>query len=421
MRYLYTFLLYLAMPFIFLRLLWRSRKLRDYRLRWRERVGFYPFGMEKCLWVHAVSVGEVIASIPLVKALQAAYPQYPMLVTTMTPTGAARVKAAFGDSVKHVYLPYDLPDAIHRFLDAMHPVACIIMETELWPNLLAACQRRDIPVCLTNARLSGKSARGYERIAPLTRMMLADVTHISACGQQDADRFVDLGAVKKQITITGNLKFDLVIPDDLPEKSAALRALLGKDRFVWIAASTHEGEEEVILEAHRKLIAEDPSALLILVPRHPDRFDQIAQLSADIFQTQRRSAMEDIQADTQVYLGDTMGEMLLLYGAADVAFVAGSLIPRGGHNILEPAVLAKPVLTGTHVFNFAEICKKFTEANALETVTDADSLAASLVNLQKNPALRKEQGERARHVMDANRGALAKQIGVIQQLVNHSL
>lgn len=421
MRYLYTFLLYLAMPFIFMRLLWRSRKLSDYRLRWSERLGFYPFKLEKCLWVHAVSVGEVIAAIPLVKELQAQYPHLPMLVTTMTPTGAARVKAAFGDTVHHVYLPYDLPGALNRFLDAMRPVACVIMETELWPNMLAVCRHRGIPVCLTNARLSARSARGYARIAPLTRSMLTDITHISACGQDDADRFADLGARRAQMAVTGNLKFDLVIPADMPDRSATLRQQLGHERFIWIAASTHEGEEEIILNAHQQLLAVDSSALLILVPRHPDRFNQIAQMSAARFHTVRRSLQEPVTADTQVYLGDTMGEMLLLYGASDAAFVAGSLIPRGGHNILEPAVFAKPVLSGPHVFNFAEICKMFTRADALTTVSDAEALASALKRLMQDNEVRLAAGQRARAVMDANRGALAKQLQMIRQTIQPSL
>lgn len=418
MRYLYTFLLYLAMPFVFLRLWWRSRRLPDYRKRWSERLGFYPFKLEKCLWVHAVSVGEVIAAIPLIRALQAANPSLPILVTNMTPTGSARVKATFGDSVKNVYLPYDLPGALKRFFKAMHPVACIIIETEMWPNMFAACRRHQIPVCLTNARLSEKSARGYARIASLTRGMLADITRISAVGEADAKRFADLGATPEQLTVTGNLKFDLMLPDGLLEKAAALRASLGSDRFVWIAASTHEGEEEIMLNAHRLLREQGSNALLILVPRHPDRFNEIAQLCAKHFKTQRRSTQELLQSDTAVYLGDTMGELMLMYGAADAAFVGGSLIPRGGHNILEPAALAKPILTGEHVFNFAEICNLFYQAQALVKVTDAESLAQQLIHFQQDVAARQAQGQRAREVMDANRGAQARQLNIIQQVLS---
>ena len=359
MRYLYTFLLYLAMPFIFLRLFLRSRRLPAYRHRLRERLGFYPFKLEKCLWVHAVSVGEVLAAIPLIKELKSRYPQLPLLITNMTPTGAERVRAAFGNTVHQAYLPYDMPDAVYRFLNAMNPMMCIIMETEMWPNLLAACNRRKIPVCLTNARLSVKSASGYMMIKPLAQEMFANLTRISACSESDADRYATFGANSTQLAVTGNLKFDLMIADGLLEKAAVLRNQLGKDRFIWIAASTHEGEEDIILFAHKQLREANKDALLILVPRHPDRFNEIAELSAKYFKTERRSQTmnKNIDADTGVYLGDTMGEMLLMYSASDVAMVAGSLIPRGGHNILEPAVLSKPIITWYHFFYFVEYLK----------------------------------------------------------------
>jgi len=416
-RYLYTVLLYLAMPLIFLRLLLRSRRLPAYRTRLSERLGFYPFNLDKCLWVHAVSVGEVIAAIPLIKALQKMYPELPMLVTNMTPTGAERVRAAFGDTVHQAYLPYDMPDAVARFLNAMHPVICVIMETEMWPNLLAACKRRNIPVCLTNARLSAKSAGGYGRIRPLAREMFTNLTRISACSQDDADRYAAFGVNAAQLAITGNLKFDLVLADGLLEKGAALREHLGENRFIWIAASTHEGEEIIILEAHKQLRAVNPDALLILVPRHPDRFNQMAELAAKYFKTERRSANQAMAADTAVYLGDTMGEMMLMYAASDVALVAGSLIPRGGHNILEPAALAKPVLTGPHIFNFADICNIFEQSGALVKVSGVDDLSKQLIRLMQDKDERDDLGQRARAVMDANRGALDKQLNVIRELM----
>lgn len=405
------------MPFVFLRLLIRSRKLKDYRLRWGERLGFYSIRLNDCLWVHAVSVGEVLASIPLIKAMQERNPDKTILVTTMTPTGSARVRAAFGDTVQHVYLPYDLPGALHRFFRAMQPRLCVIMETELWPNLLAACKRRHIPVCLTNARLSEKSARGYARAGALTREMLMNITQISAVGQADAERFIALGADPKNVTVTGNLKFDLEAPAGLQARADALRAELGMNKFIWVAASTHEGEEEMVLAAHQSLLAVNPQALLILVPRHPDRFNQVAELCASQFVMQRRSANEKINADTQVYLGDTMGEMLLMVAAADAAFVGGSLITRGGHNILEPALFAIPLLSGPHVFNFAGICKMFKAADALTTVQDAKSLADALQRFMQDKDYRQAAGQRARAVMDANRGALAKQLQLIQALV----
>lgn len=417
MRYLYTILLYLAMPFIFLRLFLRSRKLPGYRNRLKERLGCYPFKLDKCLWVHAVSVGEVLAAIPLIKSLQQEYPNLPLLITNMTPTGAERVKAAFGDTVHQAYLPYDMPAAVKRFLNTMNPKMCVIMETEMWPNLLAACRQRKIPVVLTNGRLSAKSAGGYALTGSIAREMFSNVTHISACSIADADRYATFGAVPPQLTITGNLKFDLVLSDELVQKSAALREQLGEKRFVWVAASTHDGEEGILLQAHKLLLEQNPDALLILVPRHPERFNAVAEMSARLFKTVRRSSNAPVTADTAVYIGDTMGELMLMYGASDVALVAGSFIPRGGHNILEPAVLAKPIITGIHVFNFADICNTFEKANAMVKVPNLDELVRVLVGLMQDPEARNELGNRARAVMDANRGALRRQLNAIKKLM----
>lgn len=417
MRYLYSFLFYLILPLVLLRMLFRSRRLPAYRARLIERLGFYPFRLNQCIWVHTVSVGETIAATPMIKALQARYTNITLLVTTMTPTGAARVQSAFGDTVKHVYIPYDLPDAVARFLNKMNPVAGIIMETELWPNMFFACHKKNIPICVVNARLSEKSARGYARVRPLIRAMLQHITLIAANGEPDAARFMALGAATDQVIVTGNVKFDLNIPQELAKESVQLKQSLGKDRFIWIAASTHEGEEEIILAAHKKCREKNPDALLILVPRHPDRFEAVATLSAQHFQTQRRSQNELIRSQTAVFLGDTMGEMLLMYSVADVAFVAGSLVPRGGHNVLEPAVLSKPILTGPHIFNFAQIGAMFFEANAMMKVEDADTLANALIALMTKPDERLQMGQRASHLMNANRGALAKQLALIDRVV----
>lgn len=417
MRYLYSALFYIILPFVFIRLWWRSLRLPAYRQRWRERLGFYPQTLEKCIWVHVVSVGEALAAIPLVKKLLARYPHLPLVMTTMTPTGAERVKMAFGDSVIHYYLPYDLPGAVQRFLNATQPVVAIIMETELWPNLLAACQQKHIPICLINARLSAKSAAGYQRIAPLTREMLQRIDVIAAHGRVDADRFIALGALPERVIVTGNIKFDLEWPADLTTKSAQLRETLDHDRFIWIAASTHEGEEEVILAAHKKLREHCPQALLILVPRHPDRFDAIAKLCRSSFTVARRSQQQACMPDTAVYLGDTMGELLLMYAAADVAFVGGSLIERGGHNMLEPGALGKPIITGPHLFNFAEISELFVAVNALIKVTDAETLAQQLLRFVKEPNWREEVGQRALQVVEGNRGALAKQLSIVNAAI----
>jgi len=413
-RYFYRLLLYLIFPYLFLRLYWRSRNLPAYRERLGERLGCYSFTLEKCIWIHAVSVGEVVAAIPLVKALKARYVDIPFLITTMTPTGAARVKAELGESVKHVYLPYDFPFAVKRFLTAMNPRKGIIMETELWPNLVAICHQKKIPLYLLNARLSEKSAQGYRYIAPLMRAMLNQLELIAAQGQADAERFIALGASKERVVVTGNIKFDLTLPSNLVEKSHELRAMLGHNRWIWIAASTHEGEEELLLAAHKKLREKNPTALLILVPRHPQRFNEVATLCEQQgWKIARRSQQQICTSETAVYLGDTMGELLLLYAAAEVAFVAGSLIKHGGHNLLEPAALGKPILTGPHTFNFAEINALFLAANALVVTTDVEALAKELERLMLHPEDAKQLGRSALQVMEANRGALRRQLEII--------
>ncbi|OGT36958.1 MAG: 3-deoxy-D-manno-octulosonic acid transferase [Gammaproteobacteria bacterium RIFCSPHIGHO2_12_FULL_37_14] len=421
MRYFYTVLLYLALPFIFIRLFWRSRQISDYRRRLGERLGFYPIQFEKCIWVHAVSVGEVLAAIPLIKALQVRYAELPLLVTTMTPTGAARVTSAFGKNVTHAYLPYDLPGSVNRFLKTMHPTVGLIMETELWPNLLAACYHQHIPVGLLNARLSEKSAKKYHRIAVITRNMLQSLSVIAAHGHVDAKRFIALGASQHTVVVTGNIKFDLQLPNNLFAESMKLRESFGQNRFIWIAASTHEGEEEQILQVHQQLQQKNQQALLILVPRHPDRFDTIFKLSEQYgFKTSRRSQQSTAMSDTAVYLGDTMGELLLMYAASDVAFVGGSLIPRGGHNMLEPGALGKPILMGKHLFNFAEISELFIEARALSIVSSAE-LLLQLIRLMNDIKERTQMGERARQVVEANRGALNKQLELITKMMQSSV
>ncbi|MFZ3066731.1 MAG: lipid IV(A) 3-deoxy-D-manno-octulosonic acid transferase [Gammaproteobacteria bacterium] len=418
MRYLYTILFYLISPILLVRLYWRSRRLSAYRRRILERFGYYPFQLEKCIWVHAVSVGETIAAVPFIKELIAHYDPIPVLITNMTPTGAESVKAHFGDSVKQAYIPYDLPGAMQRFLKTMRPVASIIIETELWPNLLHACQKQQIPVCLMNARLSQKSANGYARIAGVTRNMLQQLKLIAAQGPADAERFIALGALPEQVVVTGNLKFDLVLKPDLSSSISALRIILGgAKRFVWVAASTHEGEEEQILAAHKKIREQCPDALLLLVPRHPDRFETVAALCAKNFIVKRRSSHEACTHDTAIYLGDTMGELLAMCGAADVVFMGGSLIARGGHNILEPAALGKPILTGPSLFNFAHISSLFLKANAMKVTTDSDALAEAVVLLIKHPEERERMGKNALEVMNNNRGALNKQLALIYKIV----
>lgn len=418
MRYLYTFLFYLALPFIFLRLLWRSRHAPLYRKRWAERLGFYPKFIDQCIWIHTVSLGETIAATPLIKALQQAYPPTKILITNMTPTGSARVKAVFGDSVYNAYIPYDLPDALARFFKKVKPSILIVMETELWPNLFFACQKRQIPIVVTNARLSEKSAQGYKSILSLTKEMFRAITLLSAQGQADADRFIELGMPKDRVEVTGSLKFDLELPNDLTEKSNALRDIVGRDRLIWIAASTHPTEDEIMLSAHHLIRQKFPDALLILVPRHPERFDSVADLITEKkFTLIRRSQAISCDKNTAVYLGDTMGEMMLLYSVCDVACVAGSFVTVGGHNVIEPAALHKPVITGPHLFNFAEITDLLLANKGMIKVTDANELANAIIAFFENSDYRHQTGENAFQVVEKNRGALQRQLTGIQKII----
>jgi 3-deoxy-D-manno-octulosonic-acid transferase len=419
LRFIYTLLFYLALPFIFIRLLWRSRLVPDNRKRFSERLGFCPFQLEKCIWVHAVSVGETVAAISLIKALQTQYTDIPIVVTSTTATGSARVKALLGDSVLSSYIPYDLPDAIARFLDRIHPVVAIILETELWPNLFAACRHRHIPIVIANACLSQKSLNGYQKIPSLTKDMLKAVSYLAAQGQSDADRYVSLGLSKDKVIITGNLKFNLDIPMHLAADAATLHQQLGKDRFIWIAASTHPGEEEIILDAHHKIKKNYPDALLILVPRHPNRFDTIATLCNEQgFNIARRSLGEICNAQTNIYLGDTMGEVLLMYSVADVTFVGGSFIQIGGHNILEPAALHKPILTGPHLMNVVEISEMLLQVNALFIVKNAEELAKQVQYFFADRESCCTVGENAYQVVQANRSALTQHMAVIKNALN---
>lgn len=413
-RLLYSFLFYLATPLLVLRLLWRSVRLPAYRQRISERFGLYPFKLNQCIWIHAVSVGEMLASVPLIEHLKITYPKIPILVTTMTPTGAERVKKIFASSILHAYLPYDLPEAIRRFLHNMNPIIAIIMETELWPNLIHNCANRAIPICLINARLSARSAQKYQKIISLTRQMLSSISVIAVNSKADADRFYTLGAEAEKIVITGNIKYDLMVPQDLSSKTIELERQFAK-RYIWVAASTHEGEEEIVLKAHKLLLQIDPHALLILAPRHPDRFKRVSLLCEQngfVLQKRNRSSKHEL-IHCEVYLVDTMGELLLFYNIAHVAFIGGSLIAHGGHNLVEPAVLAKPIITGKHLFNFSEISEHFLNAQALNLVNNEKDLAQLLIKFYQDRNFILEQGARAKTVVEQNRGALQKQLKLI--------
>ena len=424
-RTLYSFLLHLALPLILLRLYLRSRQAPAYRQRLAERFALaLPPLRPGGIWVHAVSVGESIAAAPLIRALRQRHPELPITVTCMTPTGSERIRALFdaeiraGD-VQHCYLPYDLPWAAARFLDRVRPKLAVIMETELWPNHIHQCARRGIPTVLANARLSEKSARGYARFAGLTRPMLAEMDWIAAQTEAEAERFRRLGARAECVGVTGSIKFDLRIDPELQPRAKALRASWGAERRpLWIAASTHAGEDEQILAAHRQLLASHPDALLILVPRHPERFDAVHALCLrEGLLTVRRSSGQPVTAQDQVLLGDTMGELLFLYALADVAFVGGSLVPNGGHNLLEPAALGLPVLSGPHLFNFLEIAAQLREAGALGEVGDSEALAHRLQHLLDDPQVRRRMGQAGLQTLRANQGALQRLLGGVEKLL----
>lgn len=421
-RFVYSAFFYLILPLVLLRLLWRAWRAPAYRHRIAERFGFFkPPARTGGLWVHAVSVGESIAAAPLINHFLAQHPDLPVVVTTMTPTGSERVRAMFGDRVFHVYAPYDLPDAVARFLDRIQPRAAVIMETEIWPNMVCQTAARGIPLVLANARLSARSARGYGRLAGLSRAVFARFSQVVAQSVADGDRFVALGLPTSKLTVSGSIKFDLDIPPELRIQAAALRRDWLGERVVWIAASTHAGEDEILLAGHRSLLRQFPDALLILVPRHPERFAKVAELIGHSkLAFERRSdavdgaTQQSVAAGTSVVLGDTMGELLLLLGCADLAFVGGSLIAHGGHNTLEPAAWGLPVVTGESDFNFSEISALLVASGGLQKINNDAELAELLLGLFADPVRREQQGAAAKQVVDSNRGALQRLLGIIE-------
>jgi 3-deoxy-D-manno-octulosonic-acid transferase len=423
MRGVYTATMYVLTPVILYRLAARGLRLRGYFSRWFERFGIFPDpGLRDSIWVHAVSVGEVNAAAPLIEALRKRYPGTPLVLTTVTPTGSQRVQRLWGDQLTHVYLPYDLPAAICRFLDRTRPRLAVIMETEIWPNLFLTCEERGIPIVVANARLSERSLRGYGPVRPLARMAIRAATWVAAQSQPDAERLLDLGARPERLSIAGNLKYDMRVPLELAEQGRTWRASWGAQRPVWIAASTHEDEEQAVIEAHSLLMRRFPDALLLVAPRHPERFRPMIQLCrAYGFVTANRSEDGLAGPQSQCFVIDTLGELLAFFCSADVAFVAGSLQPVGGHNALEPAALGLPVLVGPHTFNFTEVTDQMLAEGAALRIADAEGLALALQKLMGDEQRRRAMGAAGRRLVEQERGAVERTLTIIDRALAGSI
>ncbi len=423
MRYLYILAVYLAAPVISLVMLWRGLFDRSYWANFSERFGFGQRLPPGGIWVHAVSVGEVNAAAALVKTLRERYPAIPVLVTTLTPTGAARAQVLFAEIAQVRYVPFDLPGSVRRFFKRVQPRLAVIFETELWPNLYYQCGRCKVPLVLASARISNRSVSRYRRLGSLFRAALARPAVVAAQGKGDASRFVSLGADPERTHVTGNIKFDFSLPQDIGERGRRLREYYAASRPMWVAGSTHAGEEEIVREAQRIVRGSAPSALLVLVPRHPPRFEEVAhelQRAGTRFVRRSQRAGEkagSAAGEADVLLVDTLGELLEFYAAADVAFVGGSLVPIGGHNLLEPAALGVPVLTGPYNGNGPDIAKLLIERGAVEVVRDADELGGRVAALLADPDERARIGAIGRDCVDSNRGALGKLLGLIEPLL----
>jgi 3-deoxy-D-manno-octulosonic-acid transferase len=411
MRILYTALLWLLLPYILLRLLWRARKQPEYLAHVGERFGFYPGHDGRALiWLHAVSVGETRATQSLVARLRAAYPGHRILLTHATPTGRDAGEQLYGDDVLRAYLPYDYPFAVNRFLNHFRPQLGILMETELWPNLIRAVHERGVPLLLLNARMSEKSARGYARFASLTRDALERLSAVAAQTEADAARLTVLGA--KSVSVMGNLKFDIEAPPEMLALGRWLRRQFGAERRVFLAASTREGEEELLLDAW----ASGPAgALLVIVPRHPQRFDEVAaMLERRGIPYRRRSEDSDVEPSVRAVLGDSMGEMFAYYAAADLAFVGGSLQPCGGQNLIEACAVGTPVLVGPHTYNFAEATRLAVAAGAALQVGDAAQLVDEARRLLEDGEAMAAMRQGCAGFVATNRGATDAALNIVR-------
>nr|WP_214652482.1 lipid IV(A) 3-deoxy-D-manno-octulosonic acid transferase [Vibrio anguillarum] len=418
---MYTFLLTIVSPF----LMWSLYRKRDGKpsvgARWKEHFGFTPplETNKSPIWVHAVSVGETLSVSPLIKKLKSQYPDQPIVITTTTPTGAEQAAKLQGIA-EHRYMPFDFSFAISGFLNAIKPSQLLIMETELWPNTLHTVARSGIPITVINARLSERSCQRYAKVRPIFDMLAKNLTRVLCQYPDDAQRFIRLGVAKEKIFVTGSIKFDIDIDQTTIQKGQQLRSNLGRNRPIWIAASTHQGEDEQVLAAHAEVLKEHPNALLILVPRHPERFNAVFELCKTQFISVRRTETEaELDPEVQVYLGDTMGEMLVLMGAADICFMGGSLLGDkvGGHNVLEPAALGKPILIGPSYYNFTDITEQLIKAEGLEVVTTAKAISKSTSQAFNDKNVLHSKSQSTRLVIDKNRGSLANTISAIELII----
>jgi 3-deoxy-D-manno-octulosonic-acid transferase len=417
--WIYTTILFLLLPYVVFHLVWRARRQPEYLHHWGERFGRYRRvrPLRPVIWLHAVSVGETRAAAPLVKALQARYPEHQILLTHMTPTGREAGEQLFGTDVLRCYLPYDYPFAVRRFLAHFKPELGLLLETEVWPNLIQACRAANVPLCLVNARLSEKSARRYARFGKLTAASLRQMSAIAAQTEEDARRLEELGA--SNVSVMGNLKFDITPSAELLELGSRLLQRFGPERLIFLAASTREGEEEEILAAVKNLGM--PELLMVIVPRHPQRFDSVAQLLDQLgIPWQRRSAEQPLGAATQVVLGDSMGEMFAYYAACDVAFIGGSLLPYGGQNLIEACAVGKPVIIGPHTYNFAEAAERAVEAGAAVRVASAEELARELRRLLHDPEQRRRMGQAGLEFSRQHQGATGKVMAILEVIASEA-
>ncbi len=417
MRAFYSCLFYLLVPFILVRLIWRSIKAPAYRYRWSERFALYNKKFpQNVIWFHAVSVGEAEALFPLAKQIQQQHPDAKLLITTTTPTGSARVKAVMQESVEHVYLPYDIPCAVSRFMRCFKPRIAVIMETEIWPNLFFYCGRNDVPLYIINARLSEKSASGYQKIPALISPALAHVKLIAAQTQDDANRFLAIGAKTETVRTLGNIKFDIEVPSEIIGQGLQLKADLFGGRFVWLIASTHKDEEAIFLEIYEKIKPKIPELLLVIVPRHPERFDEVKKLCEQYqLAVVMRTSGEDCHQLTDVYLADTMGELKMLYAAADATFVGGSMVPVGGHNILEALAVGTPVLFGPHMANFKEIAQGVRRQGAAIQCQNKNEIISAIAGLYADAAYRQSLAEKGKAFVRQNQGAITRIFDILNQ------